>query len=100
MSDLQLSIVTPEGKAFEGSVATVVAPGIQGSFGVLRQHAPLISALETGILHATTAGGDSHYFVLHDGFVQVRDDTIVVLANRAEEFASADEAKVRLKAMA
>ena len=46
----QLSIVTPEGQVYEDQVEGVVAPGEWGSFGVLAFHAPMVAALEAGVL--------------------------------------------------
>ncbi|MDA0991651.1 MAG: ATP synthase F1 subunit epsilon, partial [Verrucomicrobia bacterium] len=82
MSSLMLSIVTPEGKAFEGDVTSVTAPGVEGSFAVLPSHAPMIAALETGVVRVTQHDRQ-HYFVVDGGFLEVRQNAVVILGDAA-----------------
>ena len=95
MSELQVSIVTPEGKIFEGPVTSVVAPGIQGSFGVLSEHAPMISALEPGVVKIEHDGG-TDFYVLNKGFVEVRDNSVTILADRVQPATDATDAAAKL----
>ena len=98
MSELHVSIVTPEGKKFDGPATSIVAPGMQGSFGVLASHAPLISGLERGIVKITV--GDSiNYFVMDRGIAEVHDNAVVLLVDRVETASSADDADEKLKAL-
>jgi F-type H+-transporting ATPase subunit epsilon len=94
---LQLEIVTPERLAFEGEVDAVVLPGSQGELGVLPHHAPLVSTLGVGELRFRK-GGAEESFAIVGGFLQVRPDKVVVMAETADlageiDLAKAEEAR-------
>ncbi len=80
---LRLEIVTPERQAFEGDVDSVVCPGIEGELGVLPHHAPLLTTLGVGELRIRR-GGDEEFFAIAGGFLQVRPDKVVVMAETAD----------------
>jgi F-type H+-transporting ATPase subunit epsilon len=80
---LHLEIVTPERRAFEGDVDEVIVPGSEGEMGILPHHAPLISLLGQGVLRIKT-GDQEQEFAIFGGFVQVRPDRVVVLAETAD----------------
>jgi F-type H+-transporting ATPase subunit epsilon len=80
---LQLEIVTPERLAYAGEVDAVFCPGVEGELGVLPHHAPLLSMLGVGELRIRR-GGDEEYFAIAGGFVQVRPDKVVVMAELAD----------------
>jgi len=80
---LHLEIVTPERRAFEGDVDEVIVPGIEGEMGILPHHAPLISLLGQGVLRLKTAGQEQE-FAIFGGFLQVRPDRVVVMAETAD----------------
>jgi F-type H+-transporting ATPase subunit epsilon len=80
---LRLEIVTPERQAFEGDVDSVVCPGIEGELGVLPHHAPLLTTLGIGELRIRR-GGEEEYFAIAGGFLQVRPDKVVVMAETAD----------------
>jgi len=80
---LHLEIVTPERRAFEGDVDEVVVPGSEGELGILPHHAPLISMLGQGVLRYKQ-GEKSEEFAIFGGFLQVRPDRVVVLAETAD----------------
>jgi F-type H+-transporting ATPase subunit epsilon len=80
---LHLQIVTPEKKAFEGDVDEVIVPGSEGELGILPHHAPLISLLGHGVLRLKQ-GGHEQAFAIFGGFLQVRPDRVVVLAETAD----------------
>jgi F-type H+-transporting ATPase subunit epsilon len=80
---LHLEIVTPERRAFEGDVDEVIVPGSEGELGILPHHAPLISLLGHGVLRLRR-GADEEEFAIFGGFVQVRPDRVVVLAETAD----------------
>jgi F-type H+-transporting ATPase subunit epsilon len=79
---LHLEIVTPERRAFEGDVDEVIVPGSEGEMGILPHHAPLISLLGEGVLRLKT-GKQEQEFAIFGGFLQVRPDRVVVLAETA-----------------
>ncbi len=80
---LHLEIVTPERLAYEDDVDAVVLPGGEGELGVLPHHAPLISTLGIGELQVRR-GGHQVSFAIFGGFLQVRPDKVVVLAETAD----------------
>jgi len=88
----QLEIVSPERRAFTGSVDLVVVPAIDGELGILPNHARLISALGTGELRIKSAQGEQA-LLISGGFVEVRADKVVVMADLAEHSDEIDEAK-------
>ncbi len=98
MSEIHVSIVTPEGKQFDGPATSVAAPGVEGSFGVLASHAPLISGLGKGIVKIV-AQSTENYFVLDGGIAEVRDNAIVLLADRVKPAESVDDAVEKLKTL-
>ena len=80
---LLLEIVTPERQVFSEEVDSVVCPGIEGELGVLPHHAPLLTTLGVGELRIRR-GGEEEFFAIAGGFVQVRPDKVVVMAETAD----------------
>lgn len=80
---LLLEIVTPERLAFSEEVDEVVCPGIEGELGILPHHAPLLTTLGLGELRIRQ-GGAEESFAIAGGFLQVRPDRVVVMAENAE----------------
>ena len=80
---LLLEIVTPERQAYSEEVDAVFCPGTEGEFGVLPHHAPLLSMLGVGELRIRK-GADEEFFAIAGGFVQVRPDKVVVMAELAD----------------
>ena len=80
---LLLEIVTPERLAFSDIVDAVVVPGIEGELGILPHHAPLLSTLGLGELRIRR-GVSEESFAIVGGFVQVRPDKVVVMAETAD----------------
>jgi F-type H+-transporting ATPase subunit epsilon len=80
---LQLEIVTPERLAYDDTVDSVVLPGAEGELGVLPHHAPLLATLGVGELRIRK-GGEEEFFAIAGGFVQVRPDKVVVMAETAD----------------
>ena len=78
-----LEIVTPERLAYSDEVDAVVLPGSEGEMGVLPHHAPLVSTLGVGELRFRK-GGIEESFAIVGGFVQVRPDKVVVMAETAD----------------
>ena len=80
---LHLEIVTPERLAFEDDVDMVVVPGSEGELGILPHHAPLVTTLGLGELRIKK-GGSEESFAIIGGFLQVRPDKVVVMAETAD----------------
>ena len=97
MSMFNLHITTPEGDNWDGDAVSVVAQGIEGYFGVMNNHAPMIAALSPGLLKVR-GPEKNHYYAAGDGVLEVRlDGKVVILADYAERFDSKDEAILKAK---
>ena len=77
-----LEIVTPERLAYSDEVDAVVLPGSEGELGVLPHHAPLVSMLGVGELRVRKSGVEESFAIV-GGFLQVRPDKVVVMAETA-----------------
>ena len=100
-----LSLVTPEGPAFEGEANMIVVPGAAGEIGVLPRHAPLVAMLKAGETRVKT-GEEWTTFATGPGYFKVQRDRAIVLVDgalRAEEIdvdrarREADEARALLE---
>ena len=80
---IRLDIVTPAGLLMSENVAFVNLPASQGSMGVLKNHAPLMTTLDIGIVKYNQANAD-HYLTVSGGFAEVKDNVVIVLAEAAE----------------
>jgi F-type H+-transporting ATPase subunit epsilon len=83
MADFHFELVSPEKLLFSGDVEQVDLPGAGGDFGVLANHAPMVTTLRPGILTVHASGGKQRIVVL-GGFAEVSKDGLTVLANVAE----------------
>lgn len=83
MTAIRLEIVTPERVVLEDDADIVIARGAEGDLGILHGHEPLITPLETGEL-MYRADGQEHLLAVSGGFLEVRPDRVVVLADVAE----------------
>ncbi len=77
---MYLEIITPEETLFNGEVNYVKIPGSEGSFGVLRNHAPLISSLGEGIIKIKDENNEEREFEIKGGVTEVLKNNIVILA--------------------
>lgn len=82
--NLYVEIVAPDRNVFRGEAQGVRAPGVEGSFEVLYNHAPMIAAFEVGTLYVTTAAGERVAYATSGGFLEVLGNTVTVLAETAE----------------
>lgn len=79
---LELTVVTPDGQAYEGTVETVVLPGAEGEFGVLERHERYLAPLQPGALQFRQVGGALEWAAVSDGFADVSAEHVVVLVDR------------------
>jgi F-type H+-transporting ATPase subunit epsilon len=80
---INLEIVTPEKKVLSEAVDQVTIPTANGEVGILQNHAPLISSLQSGVL-SYTRGGATERMVIAGGFVEVSQNNVSILADVAE----------------
>ena len=99
MATLKLDVVTAEQSVFSDDVDMVVAPGISGQLGILPHHAPLMTMLQPGEL-TIKKGNTEQVLVISGGFLEVRPERVIILADAAEraeeiDIQRAEEAKER-----
>ncbi|HSP99223.1 MAG TPA: ATP synthase F1 subunit epsilon [Candidatus Dormibacteraeota bacterium] len=82
-TEFQLRIVTPTRAVVDQSVSEVTAPGTLGEFGVLPDHANFLTSLDSGRLTYKDPAG-AHILAVRDGFAEVSDNVMTVLAEAAE----------------
>ena len=80
---IALQLVTPERLLKEAEADMVVLPGVEGDFGAMPQHAPVISALRPGIIAVHGGGAAPEEYVVTGGFAEVTGEKVVVLAEEA-----------------
>lgn len=93
---LQFSLVSPARELFSGEVDHVIAPGSEGEFGVLPNHAPFMSTLRSGRLRIIE-GDQVHRYFVHGGFADVTPEGLTVLAEEAIRLEDLDEEGIRNK---
>ena len=92
MSSLRIDIVTAERVVYSEDVDVVIAPGMEGQLGILPHHAPLMTTLQAGELLVRRAGEEDS-MVISGGFLEVRPDRVIVLADTAERAEEIDMAR-------
>jgi len=93
---LNLEIVTPEKRVLSETVDVVTVPTASGEVGILTDHAPLISALKSGIL-SYNRGGATEKMVISGGFLEVSANKVSVLADTAERADEIDVGAARIE---
>lgn len=79
-----LTIMSPDRTIYRGRVESVVAPGVEGYFGVLARHAPMVAELGVGELDVVTEQGERVALAVAGGVLEVQRDGVTVLADAAE----------------
>lgn len=92
MATFHFDLVSPEKLAFSGEVEQVDVPGIEGDFGVLAGHAPVVAAIRPGIL-TVTAGGTKQKIIVLGGLAEVSDKGLTVLADVATSLEDLDHTR-------
>lgn len=79
---LKVSVISPERTLYDGDATSVVAPAFDGEVGILTGHAPMMTLLGRGTLRLEGAGGTAR-FAVDGGFLQVVDDQVRVVTEKA-----------------
>ena len=90
-----VSVVTPDGPAYEGDAEMIIVPGAAGEIGVLARHAPLIATLKAGSTRVHVSEAQVLEFATGPGFFQVLEDRAIALVDDAVEAAQIDDARAR-----
>jgi F-type H+-transporting ATPase subunit epsilon len=80
-----VSVVTPEGAAYEGDAEMIVVPGAAGEIGVLARHAPLVAMLKEGATRVHLGDGTVQTYETGPGFFQVLENRAIALVDKAEQ---------------
>ena len=102
MNELTLDIVTPSKSVFKGEIKSITVPGTKGSFQVLKNHAPIVSTFEIGMIKVELPDSKNNYYATAGGTIEVLDNEIIVLADSIESVSDidverAEKAKQRAK---
>jgi len=81
---MKLDIVTPLGRIYEGEIKEAYFPGIEGEFGVLEGHSPLMTTLQPGVITIKKEDGSEEIIAINSGYVEVTPDHVNVLVDGAE----------------
>jgi F-type H+-transporting ATPase subunit epsilon len=92
---IHLEVVTPDGVKLAADVSEFTAPSVDGEFGVLPGHVPLLAALTTGIV-TYVLEGEKHTVAVGSGFAEVSDDKAILITDRFIKKADIDPVVVRL----
>ncbi|HEV8460074.1 MAG TPA: ATP synthase F1 subunit epsilon [Gaiellaceae bacterium] len=90
-----VSLVTPDGPAFEGDAEMVIVPGAAGEIGVLARHAPLIATLKAGSTRVHVSETEILEFATGPGFFQVLQDRAIALVDDAVKADDIDDQRAR-----
>jgi F-type H+-transporting ATPase subunit epsilon len=92
-----VSLVTPEGAAFEGEAEMLIVPGADGEIGVLARHAPLVALLNAGStrIYRDRQAQDVLQFATGPGFFKVEQDRALALVDDAIDARKIDDARAR-----
>lgn len=93
MATFHFDLVSPEKLAFSGEVDQVDIPGVEGDFGVLAGHAPVVAAIRPGIL-TVFAGGRQEKIIVTGGVAEVSERGLTVLADVARTLEELDRARL------
>ena len=93
---LSLEIVTPDGVKLNEQVSELTAPSVNGEFGVLPGHRPMLAALTTGLV-SYFKSGEKHTVAVGAGFVEITDDRALLLTDRFITKDAIDPVRVRLE---
>lgn len=83
MASFHFELVAPEKLIFSGEVESVVVPGTEGEFTVLKDHAPVISALRPGVVVIGQGGSATQRLYVRGGFAEVAPSGLTILADLA-----------------
>jgi F-type H+-transporting ATPase subunit epsilon len=83
-------VLTPDGSLYDGEATAVRVPGVQGNFTMLHNHAPIVSTLGVGAVVITNADNSETIYAVSGGFVEMNDNNMTLLAEKAEEASEID----------
>ncbi len=91
---MTIDIVTPLGRIFKGEIKEATFPGIEGEFGVLEGHAPLMTNLKPGVISIKKENGKEEMVAVNWGYIEVTPEKVNVLAEGAVPIQGSDENEI------
>ncbi len=92
---LELEVISPDRKVYQGRIRSIVFPGADGFFGVLPRHAPMISLVEPGVTKIVEESGAKRFMALARGFMEVRENKLLFVVDAGEMAEEIDEARAK-----
>lgn len=94
MNLLHLEVITPMGRVFAGDVKSITLPGAEGEFGVLPEHASLVSLLSAGVIDIQKNDEKLESIAIDWGYAQIAGNKVIVLVDGAVAIRGGDESEV------
>jgi F-type H+-transporting ATPase subunit epsilon len=82
---MNISVLTADQSVFEGAITSVKVPGVSGEFQVLRNHAPIVAALQEGKVTIQKEGGERMAFTIEKGFIEVLNNEVSLLVQGVQQ---------------
>lgn len=82
---MQLNILSPEKKIYEGEVYGIYLPGVNGYFEILEKHAPIVTALAAGEMKILVDKNKTEFFTIDGGFLEMNNNKAIVLVEGAQK---------------
>ncbi len=82
---MKIEIITPDSKIYEGDIKSIRVPGKKGSFQVLKDHAPIISTLENGLVVIVDMDNAETRYNINGGVIEVKQNRIILLAESVQQ---------------
>ncbi len=82
---MNLTVLTPDKEVFQGTIDSVKVPGVTGQFEILKNHAPIVSALGEGVVRIIETGGATKSFTIERGFIEVLRQEVSLLVQGVTE---------------
>ena len=94
---LDIEVVTPQKKIFQGKAESVNVPGSLSPFEILYNHAPIVSSLDTGIIRIVNENSDKLFYTVSSGFLENRNNQVSILVENAVASSEVDKSELSSK---
>ncbi len=84
MAELNIEVITPDKVILKGEIISVTVPGVKGRFQVLKNHAPLVSIFEIGMIEVITTDKNISHYATGGGTIEVLNNNVLILADSLE----------------
>ncbi len=80
---MQLTVLSPEKELYSGEIRSILLPGVEGKFQILKDHAPLVAALSPGKVEIKKGDGEEFSYMIDQGIIEVVDNKVALLVENA-----------------